>query len=81
VEVFRWNQINDTFEFTGRKNSYLLEERIAIKRGIPPNQKWKIYDVLERRADILEKLHKEKGVTNFFELLKVLAKAEREGLF
>ena len=81
VEVFHWNQTTDSFEFIGRKNSYLLEERIAIKRGIPPGQKWRIYDVVERRAEILKKLHKDKGVTDFFELLKVLAKAEQEGLF
>jgi flagellar protein FlaI len=81
VEVFRWNQVNDSFEFVGKKNSYLLEERIAIKRGIPPNRKWDIYPVVERRAKILEKLHKDKGVTNFYELLNVLAKAQQEGLF
>ncbi len=81
VEVFRWNQANDSFDFVGKKNSYLLEEKIAIKRGIPPNRKWDIYPVLERRARILEKLHKDKGVTNFYELLSVLAKAQQEGLF
>ncbi|UCC59644.1 MAG: type II/IV secretion system ATPase subunit [Dehalococcoidia bacterium] len=81
VEVFRWNQVNDSFEFIGRKNSYLLEERIARKRGILPSQKWQIYNVLERRAGILEKLHKDKGVTDFYELLRVIAKAEQEGLF
>jgi len=81
VEVFRWNAIDDSFEFVGKRNSYLLEEKIAIKRGIPANEKWQIYSVLERRARILEKLHKDKGVTNFYELLNVLAKAQQEGLF
>ncbi len=81
VEVFRWDAIDDSFDFVGKKNSYLLEEKIAIKRGIPPNQKWQIYSVVERRARILEKLHKDKGVTNFYELLNVLAKAQQEGLF
>jgi len=81
VEVFRWNQANDSFEFVGKKNSFLLEEKIAIKRGIPPSQKWQIYSVVERRAKILEKLHKDRGVTNFYELLNVLAKAQQEGLF
>jgi flagellar protein FlaI len=37
IEVFRWNPANDTFEFTGHMNSYLLEEVIAAKRGLPPN--------------------------------------------
>ena len=36
---------------------------------------------MERRAKILEKLHKEKGVTGFYEVLDVLNKAQKEGLF
>jgi flagellar protein FlaI len=81
VEVFRWDPVTDTFEFVGRRNSYLLEDKIAIRRGIPPDKKWQIYSLVERRAKILERLHKEKGVRNFYELLKVLAKAQQEKLF
>jgi flagellar protein FlaI len=81
VEVFRWDPVSDTFEFVGRRNSYLLEDKIAIRRGIPPDRKWQIYSVVERRAKILEKLHKDKGVHDFYELLKVLARAQQEKLF
>jgi len=81
VEVFRWNPVADTFEFVGRRNSYLLEDKIALKRGYPPDRKWQIYNLVERRARILEKLHKEKGVRDFYELLKVLAKAQEERIF
>jgi len=81
VEVFRWNPVADTFEFVGRRNSYLLEDKIALKRGIPPDKKWQIYSLVERRTRILEKLHKEKGVRDFYELLKVLAKAQEERIF
>jgi flagellar protein FlaI len=81
VEVFRWDPATDEFNFVGSRNSYLLEERISIKRGIPPSQKWQIYNVVERRARILEKLHKDKGVTNFYELLKILATAQEQKLF
>ncbi len=81
VEVFRWNPVTDTFDFVGRRNSYLLEDKIAIKRGIPPDKKMQIYALVERRAKILEKLHKEKGVKDFYELLKVLARAQQERLF
>ena len=81
VEVFRWDPVKDTFEFVGKRNSYLLEDKIAIKRGIPPDKKWQIYSLVERRARILERLHKEKGVSNFYELLKVLAKAQQEKIF
>jgi flagellar protein FlaI len=81
IEVFRWDPATDTFEFVGNKNSYILEQKISLMRGIPPNKRWQIYDVVERRAKILERLHKEKGVTNFYELLGVLARAQREGVF
>ncbi len=81
VEVFRWNPVTDTFDFVGKRNSYLLEDKIALKRGISPDKKMQIYSLVERRARILEKLHKEKGVRDFYELLKVLARAQQERLF
>jgi archaeal flagellar protein FlaI len=80
VEVFRWNQVTDVFEFLGDKNSFLLEERIAPARGYPPTNKWGIYTLLERRAKVLAKLH-ERGLTGYYELLKVLNRAQQEGVF
>ncbi len=81
VEVFRWDPITDKFVFTGDKSSYLLEEKIAPRRGIPPNRKWDIYQLVEKRATILRKLHKERGVTGYYELLKVISRAQQEGVF
>ena len=81
VEVFRLDPVSDVFEFVGKRNSYLLEEKIAMMRGIPANEKWRIYDVVERRARILEKLHVDKGVSDFYELINVLAKAQERGIF
>ena len=80
VEVFRWDSVTDTFEFIGNMNSYLLEQRIALARGIPEHKKRQIYAELERRARILQKLH-EQGVTDFYELLAVLARAQRQGIY
>jgi flagellar protein FlaI len=81
LEAFRWNAGEDKFEFPGYMNSYLLEQVIAIKRGIPPHRRKEIYQELKRRARIFEKLHKEKGVTDFYELFQVLAEARKQGLF
>lgn len=81
IEVFRWDPVKDVFEFVGYKNSYILEEKIARKRGIPPNRKSEIYDKLEKRAAVLQKLHKDKGVTGYYELLKIIARAQQEGIF
>ena len=72
--------MNDTFEFVGDMNSYLLEQKIAPKRGIPPSKKREIYAVLRRRARVLEKLN-DSGVTNYHEFYKVIAKAQRDGVF
>jgi len=81
VESFKWNQEKDFFEFTGYMTSYILEQKIAPKLGIPEHKKQKIYAELERRALILEKLHKERGVRGFYEVLEVINKAQQEGLF
>jgi len=80
IETFRWDPVTDTFLFSGDGNSYLLEHKIAPKLGIPPHKKRRIYAEVERRGKILEKLNQQ-GVKNFYDLLKVLAKAQREGLF
>ena len=81
IESFKWNQENDTFEFTGYMTSFILENKISPKLGIPEHKKQRIYVELERRAKILEKLHKEKGIKGFYEVLEVLSKAQKEGLF
>jgi flagellar protein FlaI len=80
IEVFRWNPASDTFEFTGYMNSYLLEEVIALKRGLPPTRKREIYGELTRRANILRRLG-DQGITDFYDLYQVLSKAYREGVF
>lgn len=80
IETFRWNPATDTFEFPGYMNSYLLEQIIALKRGIPPHKRKSIYNEVERRARIFEKLHKEKGITDFHEFFQVLGEARRQGL-
>jgi flagellar protein FlaI len=80
AEVFHWNPENDTYEFTGYMNSYLLENKIAVRRGIPPNKRRVMYQEVDRRAKVLEKLHRS-GVKDFYELYQVLAKAKRQGLF
>jgi flagellar protein FlaI len=81
VESFKWNQENDTFEFTGYMSSFVLEEKIAPKLGIPEHKKQRIYAEMERRAIILKKIHIDRGVRGFYEVLDVLNKAQQEGLF
>ncbi len=80
IEVFKWNPATDTFDFPGFMNSYLMEEKIALKRGIPPFKKKVIYTELKRRAKILQRLHVERKLTNFYEVFAVLSEAQRQKL-
>jgi flagellar protein FlaI len=81
TEAFHWDESTDKYEFTGYMTSHLLESKIAPKLGIPSHKKRRIYAEVDRRAAILEKLHKEQGIRGFYEVLEVLAKAQQEGLF
>jgi flagellar protein FlaI len=38
IEVFRWDPSTDTFEFPGYMNTYILEQVVASKRGLPPHE-------------------------------------------
>jgi len=80
IESFRWNPANDTFEFPGYMNSFLLEEKIAPRRGLPPFKKKAIYTELKRRAKIFERLHKDRKVEDFYDVFQVLAEAHRQNL-
>jgi len=80
VESFKWDEATDTFDFTGNMNSFVLEHKIATRLGIPTNQKHRIYADVERRARIFARLHRERGITGFYDVLKVLSQAQRQGL-
>jgi flagellar protein FlaI len=80
VEVFRWDPVTDIFEFVGLNNSYLLEQRIAPERGLSEKNRRQIYKEVDRRGALLQKLG-ESGVNNFYELFKLLSKAQKQGLF
>ena len=79
-EVFQWDPVSDSFNFVGEMNSYLLEQKIAPKMGIPPHKKREIYAVLRRRARVLKKLS-DSGVKGYFEFYKIISKAQKEGIF
>jgi flagellar protein FlaI len=80
VEVFRWDPVRDEFEFVGLNNSYLMEQRVAPSRGLSEKKRRLIYKEIDRRGALLQKLA-ESGVTNFYELFKLLSKAQKQGLF
>jgi archaeal flagellar protein FlaI len=80
METFRWKPADDSFDARGSTSSYLLEEKIASRRGIPYEKRQQIYSLLKQRTEVLKRIQEQK-VTGFFELYNVLSKAYREGYF
>jgi flagellar protein FlaI len=79
VEMFSWEPITDTFIWSGKGSSYLLENKIATMLGMPESKKSEIYLEVEKRAKILERLHKA-GYTKFWDLFTMITKIKRQGL-
>ncbi len=80
IEVFTWSPYDDTHFFKGLNNSYLLEEKIGPRRGIPREKKSQIYSQIRQRAEVLKRLHDQK-IMNFYDVYAILSKAYREGYF
>lgn len=80
IEVFSWDPVTDQFDFKGDQNSYLLEEKIAPKRGLPYDKRRQIYSQIKQRVEVLKRLNDQK-ITNFYDIYGVLSRAYREGYF
>ncbi|MCS7135792.1 MAG: type II/IV secretion system ATPase subunit [Nitrososphaerota archaeon] len=79
IELFSWDPISDTFIFRGEGSSHLLENRIAVMRGIPRRRIREVYRELENRAAFLEKLI-EKGVLDYFDVWRAIKVAWKVGV-
>jgi flagellar protein FlaI len=79
VAMFVWDPVTDTFNFTGKGSSYLLENKIATLLGIPEHKRSEIYFEVEKRARILERLHKA-GYVGFWDLFHMITKIKKQGL-
>jgi archaeal flagellar protein FlaI len=80
MEVFRWKPIDDSFDARGVSQSFLLEEKVAGRRGIPYEKRNQIYSLLKQRVEVLKRIQEQK-ISGFYELYAVLSKAYREGYF
>jgi len=80
IESFTWNPLDDAFLFRGYQNSFLLENKIAPRRGFPEEKRREVYKILKQRAEVLKRMH-EQGNTDFYQVYGILSKAYREGLF
>ena len=75
--VFVWNPVNDMHIFRGMNNSFILEERIAVKRGY--KDKRDVYKELAVRAKILDKMV-EMNMTNYKTVNDILKAFQKEGV-
>ncbi|MEM0454097.1 MAG: type II/IV secretion system ATPase subunit [Sulfolobales archaeon] len=73
VPIFTWEPVKDVFTFRGRGTSYLLEQKIALARGISRRNMGLIYEELDLRAKILRELINKK-IFNYFDVFKVIVK-------
>ncbi len=77
VETFSWDPIEDRFIFNADNNSYLLEYVIAPQKGIPRQNIKAVYQDVEKRAKILERIH-QSGTVDFYDLFTMITKIEKE---
>ncbi|WP_174590062.1 type II/IV secretion system ATPase subunit [Methanocella conradii] len=79
IEAFTWDPVTDKFVFRANKSSYLLEQKIGRRLGIPQNKIQVVYDEIEKRKKILKKIS-ESGVTDYDEFFQTITKVEKKGL-
>ena len=74
IELFTWQPREDLHEFRGEGSSHLLENRVAVMKGISRGELRKIYRELELRASFLSRLV-DLGVFDYFEVWRVINQA------
>lgn len=79
VEAFGWDPVTDTHSFRAYGSSFLLEQKIAKKLGIPPTKTKLIYEELDKRAKILKKIS-DSGIRDYQEFFAMITQVERKGL-
>jgi flagellar protein FlaI len=79
IEAFSWDPVTDSFIFSAMGSSYLLEQKIATRLGIPTKKKKVIYEEIEKRAKILERLSNE-GIVSYYDFFNTVAKITKHGM-
>ncbi|WP_338603715.1 type II/IV secretion system ATPase subunit [Sulfolobus tengchongensis] len=79
IPSFNYDPVEDKIIFAGRGASYLIENKIAIRRGIDRRNIGILYDELNLRAEFL-KLLVEKKVFNYFDVWENILRVRQYGL-
>ncbi len=73
IEIFSWDPVTDKHTFRGIGNSYLLEYKIAPMKGLAPKDVRKIYNELELRTYVIDKLV-QMNVSDYYEVYGAISK-------
>jgi flagellar protein FlaI len=76
-QAFYWDPVEDEIVFQGRNNSYVLEEQIATLLGYADTRE--IYDELDFRADIIERIIQE-DLIGYHDFNETIADFQRDGI-
>ncbi|MCD2200455.1 type II/IV secretion system ATPase subunit [Halobacterium sp. KA-4] len=76
-QAFYWDPVEDEIVFQGRNNSYVLEEQIATLLGYSDTRE--IYEELDFRADIMERIIQE-DLTGYHEFNETIEAFQRDGI-
>lgn len=79
VPTFTYDSVADKLIFGGRGSSHLIENKIAVRRGIDKKNLKVLYDELEHKADFLSHLV-EKKVFNYFDVWHKVLESRLVGL-
>jgi len=76
-ETFEYDYVKDEIIFKGFANSYILEDKIATKMGLPDRRQ--IYEILEERAKIIERMVQER-IFDYHEVNEIIKAYRINGL-
>ncbi|MEM0064950.1 MAG: type II/IV secretion system ATPase subunit [Metallosphaera sp.] len=79
IPSFTYDPVEDKIIFAGRGASYLIENKVAVRRGISRRNIGLLYDELNLRAEFLKSLA-DKKVFNYFDVWANILMARQIGL-
>ncbi|AAY80520.1 type II/IV secretion system ATPase subunit [Sulfolobus acidocaldarius] len=79
IPAFTYDSVQDKMLFAGKGSSYLIENKIAVKRGIDRRNIGLLYDELQMRSRFLNLLV-EKKIFNYYDVWDYILRARQMGL-
>lgn len=79
IPVFNWEPGTDSVKFGGKGSSALFIQKILEKRGMSRKEEGALYEELEFRAKILDKMI-EKKIFNFYDVYQSISRCREIGL-